>query len=120
MSNDVILKLRKTVPSALESISPDIRASRRVRELDVDPNASACPTYAPLKNVSDAQFLPDLACADRLSLVRESSVAGYHEAPGDTGQVRCKIVGETLSQVILLRVAAQIREGQDDDGQVRR
>jgi hypothetical protein len=57
---------------------------------------------------------------DRLALVGEGRVARDHESVGEAREIGCQFVCERVCEVILRLIAAEIGEGQHDDGKALR
>ena len=75
--------------------------------------------HAAFEHVAHAEFAPDLLRVDRLALVGEGGVAGDDEAVGEMREVGGQVVGDAVGEIVLLLVAAQILERQDDDRETR-
>ena len=55
-----------------------------------------------------------------LALEGEGGVAGDHEAVADARQVGGEVLGDAVGEIVLARIAGEVREGQDDDREARR
>ena len=75
---------------------------------------------AAFENVADVELPPDLLGVDRLALVGEGGVARDDERVGDPRQVGRQALGDAVDEMLLLRAAAEIGEGQDHDREARR
>ena len=92
-------------------------AGLRVDELDVDAQPIAGALNAALQHITHVQLAPDLLQIDVFSLVGEGSVAPDHERPGDAREIGGQALRHAIDEVFLLGIAAEIGEGQDDDGE---
>ena len=80
----------------------------------------ADPPHAALQSVAHAEFAPELLHVDRLAFVGEGGVAGDDETVRQVREVGGEIVGDPVGEIVLVRVAAQDFERQDDDREPRR
>ena len=87
-----------------------------IDELRVDSDPIAGALHAAFEGVADTEFTSDLPDIDRLALVGERRITGDHEAPLNSGDIRRQALGDRIGKIILSRIAAQIGEGQHDDG----
>jgi len=113
---DLVLDCEDVGEVAIEAVGPDVPAVLAVDQLAGDPDPPAGLADAALEDVPDAEFLADLLHPDRLALVGECGVAGDDEQPRDLRQVGDDVLGDSVAEVLLLRVAAHVVEGQHDDG----
>src|SRR5580704_11368283 len=74
--------------------------------------------YAALQHIADAQFATDLLDVDGLALVRERGVASDDEQRLEPGQGRENILDNSVSEIFLIRIAAQVLERQNGDGRL--
>src|SRR4029077_19781754 len=95
-------------------------AGLRVDELDVDAQPIAGPLNAALQHITDVQLTPDLLQINMLSLVAERGVAPDHKGAGNAREIGGQALRHTIDEVFLLRIAAQIGKGQNDDRKARR
>jgi hypothetical protein len=68
---------------------------------------------AAFQYVAHAELAGDLLGIHRLALVGERGVAGDNEESAVAGQRRDDVFDNAVDEVILLRIAAEIYEGQD-------
>ena len=97
-----------------------MRAGFRIDQLDIDPRLVPGPPHAAFEHVAHAELAADLPGIDRLPGIAEGGIAGDHEAGGDARQIGGQIVGDAVGEILLLRIVAEIGEGQHDDRQPRR
>ena len=60
--------------------------------------------HAAIENITHAEFARDLSDSDRFALVGECSGWGDYKAPGNPGQVGREIIGDRISEILLLRI----------------
>ena len=76
--------------------------------------------HAALEHVAHAELPRDLAHIRSLALVDEAGVAGDDEQPAQARERGDDVLGDPVGEVLLLRLAAHVGEGQDGDrGPVR-
>src|SRR5215470_19743594 len=85
-------------------------------ELRRNAEAVAAAPDAPFQHVARAQFPTDLPNIDRLALVLEGGISRDHHQLGEPRQLGCNVLGNAVTEIVLLRVAAEIGEGQHCDG----
>jgi len=71
------------------------------------------------EHVAHVQFAADLLHVIGLALVSEGRVARDHERASDAREIGGKALGYAIDKIFLLGVAADIGEGQNNDGQTR-
>ena len=91
-----------------------------VDQLNGHPQAVAGALHRPLQGVAHVERLADLASVDGAALVGEGRVAGDHEAAVDAREVGRQALGDAVDEILLVRVAREIGEGQDHDRKPRR
>ncbi len=95
-------------------------SSYGVDELDVDAHAVSAALDAALEDIADVQLAAGLLQIDVLALVGESGVAPDHERASNARKIGREALRDPVDEVILLRVAADIGERQDDHREARR
>src|SRR6185437_5614062 len=88
-------------------------------QLDVDAYAFAAPAHAALDHVADTQLAADGLHVDRFRLVDEAGVTGDDEQLRELREIGDDVVGQAVAEIALVGIAAQIVEGQHDDGRRR-
>src|SRR5687768_15363248 len=79
------------------------------------------PPYAALQHVAHTQVAADGFHVNRLSLVDESRIAGYHDQPFDARKPGDDLLYDTVGEVILFGISAEVVERQHSDrGPLRR
>src|SRR5271170_3903826 len=95
-------------------------ARRGVDELGIYPHAIATTLNASLHYIANVQLAPDLLEIDYLAFVCESRVPPNDKGTSDARKIGGQALSHTVDKIVLLRVAADIGEGQHNDGQARR
>ena len=112
---DLVLKVEDVGRIAVVAFRPEVDAGLGVDQLGVDADAPAGLAHAALDHVAHAELAGHLAHVERLALVGEGRIAGDDQEPGDLGQVGDQILGHAVGEVLLLGIAAHIRERQHRD-----
>ena len=87
----------------------------RIDQLRGDPHPIARLADAPLEHVANAERLADLAHTSVLALEGERGIAGDDEELRQLRQSGDDVFRDPVSEIVLLRIAAHILEGQDRD-----
>ena len=91
-----------------------------VDQLHVDAHAVSAALNAALEHIADVQLAPDLLHIERLAFVGERRIARDHDGAPYAREVGRQALGDPVDEMLLLRVAADIGERQDDDREARR
>src|ERR1700689_2857596 len=91
-----------------------------VYQLRVDPKSVAATLHRTFEYIADVQLAPDLFHIDSFTLEGKRRGAGEHERAGDMRQVRGEALGHAIDKVVLLGIAAEVREWQHYYGQTCR
>src|SRR5262249_14393934 len=100
---------------AIESVSPEVSASRGVDELAGDPDPVARLAYTSLDHVVNAKLAADLLYVDRLAFVGESRISGDDVQLLEFGEVGDDVLSDAIGKILLLGVSAHIVERKDGD-----
>src|SRR5260370_9618193 len=111
-----VLDREGVVQFAVVALGPTVDASCGIDELRRDTEATAAPLDAALQDVACVKLPPDLADIDRLALVLEGGIARDDRELGEPRHLGCDVLGHAIAEIVLLRVAAEIDEGQHRDG----
>src|SRR5271169_5608365 len=95
-------------------------ARRGVDELGIYPHTIATTLNASLHYIANVQLAPDLLEIDYLAFVCESRVPPNDKGTADAREIGGQALSHTVDEIVLLRVATDVGEGQHDDGQARR
>ena len=71
--------------------------------------------HAAFEHESGVQILADVADIDGAALVGEGGIAGDYREPAVAGEQGQDVFGDTVGEVLLLRVATHVDERQDGD-----
>jgi len=92
-----------------------MRAVSRIDQLSGDAHAVSALSHRTFEDIADTKLAADLLHIDRSALVRKARIARDDEEPADAGERRDNLLDHTVGKIFLLRVAAQIGEGQHCD-----
>ena len=118
--DDFALHLEQIGHGLVEPLGPEMISALRVDQLDIDAHPISAALNAALQDITNVQLAADLLQIDVLAFVGEGRVSANHERAADARQVRCQALSHAVHEIFLLRVAADIGEGQDDDREARR
>ena len=116
MRDNLVLHLQQIGAGSVELIGPEMGAAPGVDELGVDPHLIAARLNRAFQHIAHAQILADRLGVDRLALVGKGGVARDDEAVADARESGGQFIGERVGEVVLRRIAAEIGEGQHDEG----
>ena len=119
-ARDLVLQSEQIARVAVEPLGPEMRVGLGIDQLGVDADLVARPPDAPFQHIAHAQLAADLLRVDRLVLIGERGIARDHEHIRDPRQIGRQILGDPVGEILLIRVVAEIGEGQHDDRQARR
>jgi hypothetical protein len=97
-----------------------MRAGFGVDELRVHTQAAAGALHRPFEHIAHPKLPADLLGVDRLALEGEGSVARDHKAAAQAGQIRRKVFGDAVHEILLFGIAAHIRERKHHDREAPR
>ena len=91
------------------------KAARRSRHLSAESHPDTVPGFAnaPLQQIANGQFVPNLSEVNRLVLVYETRIARDHEKPFGTCKAGYDLINDSVSKILLLWIAAHVLERQD-------
>src|SRR5215471_12794522 len=84
----------------------------RVDQLSGDADSTSALAHRAFKHVTDSELPPDLLHIDGLALVSEARITGGDEQPADAREGGRDLLDHAVSEIFLLRIAAQIVERQ--------
>ena len=84
-----------------------------INELSCDANAIAGLADAALQHVADAEFTPNLLDIDGFAFVGETGITRDDEQRFGPPQSRDDVVHHSIREIFLLRIGAQIGEGEN-------
>ena len=111
----LVLDLEDVLQSTVIALRPDVGLGLAVDELDSDSHAIGGFADTAFHDVVDAEFAGDLLRLDGLALVDEDGVARNHEELAEAGKLSDDVLGEAVSEELLLWIAAHVDEGQYSD-----
>ena len=111
-ARDLVLNFKNISDFAVEALSPDVIAAfPRIDELDINPQTLVRPPGAAFENIFDAQIAGDLTNVRGLALVGEGRVPGDDEEAGHIRQIRDDVLGQPVSEELLLGIALMLTKG---------
>src|ERR1039457_3152455 len=114
-SRDFILHREYIGKLPVVTLRPQVESVGRTDQLGGDPDAVPAFADAPFEDVLDSQFVGDLRNLQVLSLEGECRGAGCHFESRDLCQSVDDLLGQSVTEVLLLFVAAHVGEGQHGD-----
>jgi hypothetical protein len=114
-SGDLVLDGKGVLKFAIVALGPAMGAGGGVDKLGTDADAVAGAANAALQHVARAKLTPDLSHVDALPLVAEARVAGDDEQLGEPRQLCDDVLGDTVAEVFLIRIATHAGEGENGD-----
>jgi hypothetical protein len=112
---DLILDGKNILQVAIIVLGPKMARALGIDQLRGDPDAVSSLANAPLQNVTDPEVASDVAHVSRLPLPLEARIAGDDEESAKARQLSGDVLGEAIDKIFLLRISAQIGEGEDRD-----
>jgi hypothetical protein len=100
---------------AVVALRPEVRAGAGIDELRRDPHALARLAHAAFEHVAHAELARGLLHVDGPAFVDKARVARDDEEPAEARQRGDDVLRDAVGEVLLLGLAAQIREGQHRD-----
>src|SRR5215472_8926579 len=93
-------------------MSPNVSLVAHLNQLDVDPHVVAIAAHAPFENVLDIKSAANLRDGLAGNCVRGGGCDHAEVLWVETAKPRNHFVGQAGAEVVLVRVAAEIRKGQ--------
>ena len=118
--DDFVLHIENIGEWLIEPFGPEMAADFGVDELHIHAHAVAGALHAALEDVTDVQLAPDRLHVERLALVGERRIAGDHDRASYRGEIGRQALGHSVDEMLLLRLASDIGERQDDNREARR
>ena len=117
---NLVLQREDVVEVAVVALRPQVAAGRAVDQLRGDAHALAGLAHAALEHVADPELPRELPDVDVLALERERRVARGDRERGDLAEVGDDVFADAVAEILLLRLAAHVGEGQHADREPRR
>jgi len=118
--DDFVLHVEEIGERLIKPLSPQMTARFSVDELDVDAHASAAALNAALEDIADVQLAPDRLHVQQLAFVGERRVAGDDVGAANARKIGRQALRDSVDEMLMGRIAADIGERQDDHREVRR
>ena len=112
---DLVLQGERVLEQAIVALGPDVLVLWRIDELGGHPHAVVDFAYAAFDDVLAAELARDRPRVDLAALVGGGGLAGHDLEARQRLQPRRQVLDDAVGEVLLRRIVAHIREGQDDD-----
>src|SRR3984893_13021599 len=112
----LVLQLEQIGEGAIVPLGHYVMVRVGLDQLHGDAHPTARFAHAAFEDIAHAQFLANLLDVDGLALVGEGRVAGDHREGAPAGEHRNDVLGDAVGEKLLLRITAEIFEGQDRYG----
>ncbi len=114
--NYLVLQRKDISEGIVVSVGPKMPTRRCVYKLGVDAHLVAGTTNAAFQHVAHPQVLGHLPHRHGPALVHKCRIPGDDEEAGHPGQVRDRVFGHAVDEVLLRRVVGHVGKGQHSDG----
>ncbi len=104
---------------AVVGLRPQVVATVHVDQLGGDPQCVARPAHRAFQHVDHPERMAHCVQVGILALERKRGRARRHPQAGYAGQVVEQVLGQAIREILLVRVGAQVDEGQYRDGIAR-
>ena len=118
--DDFVLHVQEIGERLIEALGPEMIAGFGVDQLHIDAHAISAALNAPLQHITNVQLAADLLQIDGSALVGESGVPPDHERAAKTRKIGRQALRDPVDKMLLLRVAADIGERQNNHREARR
>ena len=115
LAHDLVLDQEYIGHLAIEFVGPNVGASLGVDELRRDAEVVASAPHATLKQIAHAELTPELGNVYRRALVLEGRIAREHTQVARPRQLGQDVLGQAVTEILLICVPAQVDEGEDRD-----
>ena len=116
-AGDLVLQREQIAGVAVEAVGPQMRVGLGIDQLGAYSHPIAGSPDAPLQHIARTQLVADLLCVGRPVPIGERGVPRNDGHDGKPGQIGRQVFGDTVGEILLFAVVAQIDEGQDHDRQ---
>src|SRR6266446_5729140 len=116
---DFVLHVKEVGNGLVKTLRPEVVAGFGVDQLHVHPKAVSRTLHRALEYIPDVQLTSQLLYVNGSALEGERGVACNHERAIDARQVRGEALGHAIDEVVLLGIAAHVRERQYHNGKMR-
>src|SRR5262249_16340491 len=93
-----------------------MRSRAGVYELAGNANTAACLSHATFEDISYSQFAPDLLNMDGSTFITKAGIPPAYQETAKGRQSSYNFLDDTIREILLLAVVAQIVEWKDSDG----
>ena len=110
-AHDIVLQGQHIDGIAVIAVGPQVIAALGLDELCGDPQAVADAAHAALDQVADGEFAADARDVEVAAAILEGRVARDDEQRAEARQLGDDVLGDTVAEVPLLRIVAQVENG---------
>ena len=112
---DFLLHREDVVEAAIIAFRPEMHAGRRLDQLRRDPHTGSSSPHAPFKKLGHTKLPSDLGDAGGFAAEGERGIASDHEQRAKVGQPGDDVLGDPVTEIGLIGLAAEIIEGEHGD-----
>ena len=112
--DDLVLHAEEVGQGLVEALGPEMRSGLGLDQLHVDAHAASAALHAAFEDVAHVELAPDLFEIDGPALVGEGRAPADDERARDAREVGGQALGDAVDEILLLGIAADVGEGQDD------
>src|SRR5215471_595473 len=116
-AGDLVLQSEQIASVTVEPLRPEMRVARGIDQLRADADLAARPPDAAFEYIAHTELAADLLGVDGFVAIRERCIARDDQHVWEPRQIGCQILSDTVCEVPLLRIIAEIGKRQDDDRQ---
>src|SRR5262245_38766381 len=111
-AGDFVLHAEDVAKSTIVALGPVVPTSRRIHELRANAKPISGAAHATFQHITHAELARDLLHINRAVLVDKGGIAGNDEQPADAGEAGGQVLGDSIGEVFLIGIAADICEGE--------
>ena len=112
--DDFVLHVEEISQGLVEPLGPEMIARFGIDQLDIDAYSVSAALNAAFEDIANVQLAPDLLQIDGLALVGERRITRDYDRAPYAREVGREALGDPVDEMLLLPVAADIGERQDD------
>ena len=118
--HNLVLDSKKFCQIPIKFLGPDMTATLGIDQLRVDTDACAQSSDAAFDDEADIQFTRDLLHVDCNATIPERGRARPHRKEVPTRELGNDVLGDSVAEIVLLRIATHVGEGKHTDGDASR
>src|SRR5262245_4484391 len=106
----LVLQRKDVGEFAVVTIGPDVVSGCGIYQLRRDAHAVAALSHAAFQHVANAELARSALHVDRFALIRKRRIARDYEKPAQLRQAGDDVLGNSVREIFLFRIAAHVRE----------